>query len=81
MNQGRFEKPRKRVKKKKPVILLVSIVAVVAVLVGSTLAFLSEATDPVTNTFTPSSVTTDVVEDTTSTPGTKKNVQIKNTEQ
>ncbi len=61
---------------KKSLILLVSMMAILLVAVGGTVAYLVTATAPVTNTFTPSEVGTDIIE---SFDGkVKSNVQIKN---
>lgn len=64
---------------KKKLTVLVALLLLVTVSVGGTLAWLATQTAPVTNTFTPSHVTTAVVEDTTTTPGTKSDVKIENT--
>lgn len=62
---------------KKTVALVVSIALLICVGVGSTLAYLMTATDPVVNTFTASQVSTYVTEKNSG--ETKKNVQIQNT--
>ena len=64
---------------KKKLTVLVALLLLVTVSVGGTLAWLATQTAPVTNTFTPSHVTTAVDEDTTTTPGTKSDVKIENT--
>lgn len=61
----------------KPTALLVSLLLILSVTVGGTLAFLLTRSGPVENTFTPSTVTTSVVEDFDG--NVKKEVQIKNT--
>lgn len=63
--------------KKKSTALLVSLVLLLTVSVGATLAFLIDTDDPITNTFTPSEVTVQVNETFDGT--TKSNVSIKNT--
>lgn len=63
--------------KKKPLITLVSLLAILCVTVGGSLAFLVDTDGPVTNVFNPSKVTTKVIEDLN---GKKKeNVKIMNT--
>lgn len=62
---------------KKKLTVLVALLLLVTVSVGGTLAWLATQTDPVTNTFTPSHVTTQVVE--TLDGNTKSDVMIKNT--
>lgn len=63
--------------KKKSLAMLVSLILVLCVTVGGTLAFLIDITEPVENTFTPSKVTTTVEEDIDN--GVKTNVKITNT--
>lgn len=63
--------------KKKPLITLVSLLAILCVTVGGTLAFLIDTDGPITNLFNPSKVTTEVIEELNGT--TKQNVMIKNT--
>ena len=65
-------------KMKKSLALVVSLVLVLTVTVGTTLAYLFTQTGDVTNTFQPSAVTTDVIES-FSGSGAKTNVKIKNT--
>ena len=48
---------------KKSITLLIAVVALVLVTVGGTLAYLIDSTDPVTNTFTPSQVKTEIDEE------------------
>ena len=62
---------------KKTIALVVSIALLICVGVGSTLAYLMTATEPVENTFTTSQVSTYVTENNSG--ETKKNVQIQNT--
>lgn len=64
-------------KMKKSIALLISLILVLTVTVGGTLAFLIATSDTVKNTFTPSSVTTEVYEEFEN--NLKKNVSIKNT--
>lgn len=60
--------------------VLVSVVLILAVAVGTTIAYLTTKTDDVVNTFEPTQVTSLVVENfTPDAPTTKANVQIKNT--
>ena len=62
---------------KKTIVLLVSLVLVLSVSVGATLAFLLHTSGSLKNTFTPSSVTTDVDEEIT--VNGKEDVTVKNT--
>lgn len=61
----------------KAVTLMASLLVVLGLAVGGTVAILFDETKPITNTFTPAEITTTVTEDVTT--GVKKNVQIKNT--
>lgn len=63
--------------KMKPLMLLASLLLIITITVGGTLAFLIAKTDPVVNKFTPSEVTTRIDEDFDG--EVKKNVSIKNT--
>jgi len=63
--------------KKKSLITLVSLLAILCVTVGGTLAFLIDTSGPIQNIFNPSKVTTSVEE--TLSGNTKSNVKIKNT--
>lgn len=63
--------------KKKSLITLVSILAILCVTVGGSLAFLVDTDGPVTNVFNPSKVTTEVIENLNG--KTKENVKIMNT--
>ena len=67
----------KRVMKTKKPVALVAILVLLCCTVAGTLAYLVTSTDPVTNTFTPASVSTEVNEDFDGI--TKRNVTIKNT--
>ena len=75
MKYGRHEKKSD----KRAFVAIVALVLVLCLTVGGTVAYLATRTNSVTNTFTPSHVTTAVVEDTTTTPGTKADVKIQNT--
>lgn len=70
----KHEKPSRWCKSKT---MLVSLLLIIGVTVGGTLAFLLDTTDPVTNTFKPSEVTTYV--DETVSGNTKSDVKIQNT--
>lgn len=63
--------------KKKSLITLVSLLVILCVSVGGSLAYLVTTSDPVTNTFTPTSVTTEVLEKFDN--NKKTEVKIKNT--
>ena len=67
----------KRVLKTKQPVALVALLLLLCCTVAGTLAYLVDSTDPVTNTFTPASVSTEVKEDFDGI--TKSNVTIKNT--
>ena len=67
----------KRVMKTKKTVALVALLVLLCCTVAGTVAYLVTSTDPVTNTFTPASVTTEVEEEFDGT--TKSDVQIKNT--
>ena len=62
---------------RKPYVLLISLVLLVALAIGGTFAYLKANTDPVTNTFTPGSVPIEPVEVFDGT--VKKSITIKNT--
>ena len=70
-------KQKKAKRYNKLLAVLVSITLLVGVIIGGTLAFLNDSDEEIMNTFTPSQVTTEVVEELDG--GTKKNVQIQNT--
>lgn len=59
--------------------MVLSIVLLLALAVGGTLAWLSTKTTPVTNTFTPAEVTCEVEEGFNENTGVKTNVNVKNT--
>ena len=67
----------KRVMKTKKPVALVALLLLLCCTVAGTLAYLVDSTDPVTNTFTPAHVSTEVNESFTG--GVKSNVTIKNT--
>lgn len=77
MKHGKRELPRQH-RNHKGMTALVAVVLVFCCTVGGTLAWLFTQTEPVTNTFTPASVTTEVNEDDFN-GGTKSNVKVKNT--
>ena len=62
---------------RKTIVLVVSLVLLLTITVGGTLAYLMATSGPIENTFTPSRVTTDV--DETISPTEKKDVKITNT--
>lgn len=62
---------------KKNLIVLASVLVVVGIVIGGTVAFLTDTDDELKNTFTPSQVTTKVEE--TLDGGVKSNVKIQNT--
>ena len=70
----KHEKPSRWYKSKA---MLVSLLLVIGVTIGGTLAFIVADDGPVKNTFTPSKVTTEVYEELSD--STKSNVKIKNT--
>lgn len=59
--------------------MVLSIVLLLGVAIGGTIAWLSTKTTPVTNTFTPARVTCEVEEDFNENTGKKTNVNVKNT--
>ena len=72
-----MDKKRKKLNKKTSVALVAYLAIMMSLVIGTTLAFLIADTDPLSNTFTPSEVTSEVVETLDGT--TKKEVKIKNT--
>ncbi|MGN0757848.1 MAG: hypothetical protein ACI4MU_01500 [Candidatus Ventricola sp.] len=60
----------------KTIVLLIAVVALLAVAVGGTVAYLITSTAPVTNTFTPASISTEVTDEVDG--NVKKNVKITN---
>lgn len=79
MYKGKHLKREKPRRWNQSAAMLVSLLLLLGITAGGTVAFLAASDGPVENTFTPSKVTTWVNEDTTTTPGTKKDVKIKNT--
>lgn len=85
MNHGKYESRyrktsagrRRRQKKIRLTALILSMVMLVTVAVGGTLAYLTAKDTPVTNTFTPSVVNCNVIENFDGTE--KKNVNVENT--
>ena len=77
MYQGKRCKRRSNRKLQKTILLLVSVMVLVTVALGGTIAYLLMDTDPVKNKFTPAKVTTVIEEDIDD--NVKSNVQIKNT--
>lgn len=81
MNEGKHvvqrTSPRRHIKKSKPSLLLISLVIILGVLVGSTVAYLITNTDPVKNSFVAAGITTQIEENFDGT--TKNNVTVKNT--
>mgnify|MGYP005849426931 CR=1 FL=1 len=59
--------------------MVLSVVLLLGVAIGGTIAWLSTKTTPVTNTFTPARVTCEVEEKFDNTTGVKTNVNVKNT--
>jgi len=76
MYKGKHLKPSSS--RKKPVLLLTSLILLVTLSVAGTLAYLIATTSDVKNTFSVATVPIEVVEDTTTTPGVKNDVTIKN---
>lgn len=77
MYNGKHFNKAARLGHRKAVLLLISLIVMLVVGAGSTLAFLVDKTDEVENTFTPSEVTCEVVE--TFENNIKSNVAIRNT--
>lgn len=82
MYEGAYAQKRKPVRRRRrrtqrPTLLLTALVLIFGALVGSTVAFLFTNTDPLTNTFAPANVTTEITEDFKD--NVKDNVQVKNT--
>lgn len=76
MYNGSHAAPRKGRNSKKPLLLLLSLVLVVALAVGGTLAWLTAKTEPVVNTFTAGTGGTNIEEEVTETE--KKSVIVEN---
>lgn len=77
MYKGKYRVPKKRRKYGKTLAVLLSVVLVIAMAAGVTIAFLADSTNGVENTFTPSQVTVEVNE--TFDGKIKSDVSIKNT--
>ena len=77
MYKGKHLKHEKPSRWNKSKAMLVSLLLIIGVTISGTLAYIVADSGPVKNTFTPSAVTTEVVE--TVRGNTKSNVQIKNT--
>lgn len=78
-NSRRAPRKNRRLRWNRQFVLLVSIIALLVGIVGSSLAYLMTQTDPVQNTFQPSKVTCEIEEDFNEGGSEKKNVQVKNT--
>lgn len=65
-------------RKKKPAILIISLVLLFAAVIGGTVAYLMDSTDPVENTFTPGDIKITIVEKTTE--NTKSDITLTNPE-
>lgn len=78
MYQGKHHKRSHR-RSGKSAALLVSLLLILTVTVGGTIAFLMDSDGPLHNLFNPSKVTTKVVEDVTIDPTKKQDVKIQNT--
>lgn len=76
MKPNHSEKRKRSILRDRPVVLAISVLVLVLGIVGTTLGFLTDKTNPVENTFTPATAKISVVE--TLTDGVKNNVQIKN---
>lgn len=74
---NRNTRSRRRRRKGKSSLLLVTMIVLACMLVGTTLAYLVANTDPVTNSFVPAKITTEITEDFKD--NVKKNVQVTNT--
>ena len=81
MKNGKLESQHSQNEKKRNLnklqLLILSLLVVMTVTVGGTVAYLTTMTEPVTNTFTPSTVNGEVTEDFDG--EVKKNIQVKNT--
>ena len=69
---------KRRANKRKAIVLLTSLVLLIALLVGTTIAFLITSDEPITNTFNPSQVSCEVNEESFNNE-VKTNVTISNT--
>ena len=77
MKHGKREMPREH-RSHKGLLALVALVLILCCTIGGTVAWLATSTDPVTNTFTPAKVKTEIDEDVTTEQGVKKDVKVKN---
>jgi len=75
MYKGKHMTPK--AKTRKPVVLILSLMLLIAVAVGGTVAYLQATSNRVTNTFTPPKVEIKPTEETT--PTTKSDIQFQNT--
>lgn len=76
MKHGKREMPR-QTRGRKGLVALMAMILVLCCAAGGTVAWLTTQSGPVTNTFTPSRVGTEITEGTNN--GVKSNVQVKNT--
>ena len=72
-----YDKRKPNIRLNRAAVLIMAVLLLLGAAVGSTVAFLTTKTDPVTNTFEYASVSCEVTED--SGQNTKKNVQVTNT--
>lgn len=77
MYVGKHEQRRKKRRSNRSLVLTISVIALVVCIVGASLAYLFANTDGITNTFTPTEVTTGIDEDIKG--GVKEKVVIENT--
>lgn len=74
---GRYRKPKRRLRWRKEFVLFCSVLVLLVGVVGGTMAFLVDRTDPVENQFTYDKVSCSVNE--TMNGNTKSNISIQNT--
>lgn len=79
MKRGKYEKMPPAAPGKKPLILVICIVLLLALGVGGTLAMLSKSANPVINTFVAGSVKAEVIENFNSDKTAKTSILVKNT--
>lgn len=79
MRQSKCKPARLVRKPKSRMMMILSIVLLLGVAIGGTIAWLSTRTDAITNTFTPAQVTCEVEENFDKTTGEKSSVNVKNT--
>ena len=78
MYKGKYQRPaRKRKARNQSSILIISLVLLIAVVVGGSMAYLQDTTNQVENTFTPAEVKVAIDEETTDT--SKSGIQFQNT--